>query len=160
VDTETVDRQFSALQHQAQQIAPLIQTLADKLAAAATAGDPNAREWALDLKEIALAIRDEQSTTTELLQAIHALVDNHVSATEPSAPAYYPPTAQYAQPPQYQAPQPPQYQAPYQPQYQQPAPSGGGTLQRFLGGRFGQAIVTGAGIGIGDDIVNSIFDRF
>jgi hypothetical protein len=36
----------------------------------------------------------------------------------------------------------------------------GGTLQRFLGGRFGQAIVTGAGIGIGDDIVNSIFDRF
>jgi hypothetical protein len=33
-------------------------------------------------------------------------------------------------------------------------------LQRFLGGRFGQAIVTGAGIGIGDDLVNSIFDRF
>jgi hypothetical protein len=32
-------------------------------------------------------------------------------------------------------------------------------LQRFLGGRFGQAIVTGAGIGIGDDIVNGIFDR-
>ena len=61
---------------------------------------------------------------------------------------YYPPPAQYAQPPQ------------YQPQYQQPAPAGGGTLQRFLGGRFGQAIVTGAGIGIGDDIVNSIFDRF
>jgi hypothetical protein len=97
----------------------------------------------------ALAIRDEQSTTTELLQAIHALVDNHVAPTEPSAPPYYPPPAQYAQPPQ--------YQAPYQPQYQQP---GGGALQRFLGGRFGRAIVTGAGIGIGDDIVNSIFDRF
>jgi hypothetical protein len=28
----------------------------------------------LDLKEIALAIGDEQSTTTELLQAIHAPV--------------------------------------------------------------------------------------
>jgi hypothetical protein len=121
------------------------------LSTAAAAGDPNAREWALDLKEIALSIRDEQSTTTELLQAIHALVDNHVASTEPSAPSYYPPTAQYAQPPQYR----PQYQ----PQYQQPAPSGG-TLQRFLGGRFGQAIVTGAGIGIDDDIVNSIFDRF
>ena len=39
MDTETVDRQFSALQHQAQQTAMLIQTLADKLAAAATAGD-------------------------------------------------------------------------------------------------------------------------
>jgi hypothetical protein len=151
VDTETVDRQFSALQHQAQQTATLLQTLAEKLATAATAGDLNAREWGLDLKEIALAIRDEQSTTTELLQSIHALVDDHVAATEPSAPAYYPPTAQYAQPPQ--------YQASYQPQYQQPAPSGGGALQRFLGGRFGQAIVTGAGIGIGDDIVNSIFDR-
>jgi hypothetical protein len=151
VDTETVDRQFSALQQQAQQTATLIQTLAGKLSTAAAAGDPNAREWALDLKEIALSIRDEQTTTTELLQAIHALVDNHVAATEQSAPSYYPPTAQYAQPPRYQ----PQYQ----PQYQQPAPSGG-TLQRFLGGRFGQAIVTGAGIGIGDDIVNSIFDRF
>ena len=60
---------------------------------------------------------------------------------------YYPPAAQ------------PQYQAPFPPQYQPPAPSGGGGLQRFLSGRFGQAIVTGAGIGIGDDIVNSIFDR-
>ena len=157
MDTETVDRQFDALQQQAQQTAALIQTLAGKLSTAAAAGDPNAREWALDLKEIALAIRDEQSTTTELLQAIHALVDNHVATAEP---AYYPPPAQYAQPPQYQAPQQPQYQPAYQPQYQQPAPAGGGTLQRFLGGRFGQAIVTGAGIGIGDDIVNSIFDRF
>lgn len=155
MDTETVDRQFSALQQQAQQTGTLLQTLAGKLSTASAAGDPNAREWALDLKEIALAIRDEQSTTTELLQAIHALVDNHVAATEPSAPPYYPPTAQYAQPPQYE----PRYQPQYQPQYQQPAPAGGG-LQRFLGGRFGQAIVTGAGIGIGDDIVNSIFDRF
>jgi hypothetical protein len=154
VDTETVDRQFTALQQQAQQTATLIQTLAGKLSTAAGVGDPNAREWALDLKEIALAIRDEQSTTTELLQAIHGLVDNHVAAAEPSAPQYYPSTAQYAQPPQYQ----PQYAPQYQPQYQQPAPSGGGGLQRFLGGRFGQAIVTGAGIGIGDDIVNSIFD--
>ena len=116
MDTETVDRQFNALQQQAQQTATLIQTLAGKLSTAAAAGDPNAREWALDLKEIALAIRDEQSTTTELLQAIHALVDNHVATAEPSMPPYYPPPAQYAQPPQYQAPS--------QPQYQQPAPKG------------------------------------
>jgi hypothetical protein len=155
VDTETVDRQFNALQQQAQQTATLIQTLAGKLSTAAAAGDPTAREWALDLKEIALAIRDEESTTTELLQAIHALVDNHVAAAEPSPQPYYPPPGPYPQPPQYQAP----YQPQYQPAYQQPAPAGGGTLQRFLGGRFGQAIVTGAGIGIGDDIVNSIFDR-
>jgi len=150
VDTDTVDRQFSALQQQAEQTASLIATLAGKLSAAAAGGDPNAREWGLDLKEIALAVRDEQSTTTELLQAIHALIDNHVSAAPapapPTQPAYYPPPAEYSQPPQ------------YQPSYQQPA-QGGGTLQRFLGGRFGQAMVTGAGIGIGDDLVNSIFGR-
>jgi hypothetical protein len=163
VDTDTVDRQFSALQQQAQQTASLIAALAGKLSTAAAAGEPNAREWGLDLKEIALAIRDEQSTTTELLQAIHALIDSHVSAASSQSPAppaqpaaYYPPPTEYSQPPQYQ----PSYQQPtqYQPSYQQPA-QGGGTLQRFLGGRFGQAIVTGAGIGVGDDIVNSIFDR-
>jgi hypothetical protein len=154
VDTETVDRQFSELQQQAQQTATLIQALAAKLSAAATS-DTNVREWALDLKEIALAVRDEQSTTTELLQTIHGLVDDHVQQVP--APAAYPPPVEYSQPQQYQ-PQPPPYQPSYQPQYQQPA-QGGGTLQRFLGGRFGQAIVSGAGIGIGDDLVNSIFDR-
>jgi hypothetical protein len=168
VDTDTVDRQFSALQQQAQQTASLIAALAGKLSTAATAGDPNAREWGLDLKEIALAIRDEQSTTTELLQAIHALIDSHVTAASSQSPAqsptpatqpaaYYPPPTEYSQPPQYQ-PSYSQQPTQYQPSYQQPA-QGGGTLQRFLGGRFGQAIVTGAGIGIGDDIVNSIFDR-
>jgi len=141
MDTETVDRQFSALQQQAEQTASLIAALAQKLSTAAGGGDVNAREWGLDLKEIALAIRDEQTTTTALLQAIHALVDNHVTAAAPPAP----PQA-YIQPQQ------------YQPGYPQPTQGGGG-LQRFLGGRFGQAIVTGAGIGIGDDIVNSIFDR-
>jgi hypothetical protein len=34
---------------------------------------------------------------------------------------------------------------------------GGGALQRFLGGGFGRAIVTGAGFGIGDDLINKIF---
>jgi hypothetical protein len=146
MNTETVDRQFSALQSQADQTSSLIRALADKLSEAAAGGDPNAREWGLDLKEIALAIRDEQTTTTELLQAIHGLVDDHVTSVQPQV-AYSAPTTY--------APAPPQYQ---QPQYQQPG-AGGGTLQRFLSGRFGQAMVTGAGIGIGDDIVNSIFDR-
>jgi len=87
VDTDTVDRQFNALQQQAQQTGSLIAALAGKLSTAAAAGDPNAREWGLDLKEIALAIRDEQSTTTELLQAIHALIDNHVAAAAPPSAA-------------------------------------------------------------------------
>jgi hypothetical protein len=149
MDTATVDSQYAALQQQAQQTSSLLQALAGKLSTVAAAGDTNAREWALDLKEIALAIRDEESSTTQLLTAIHALVDNHVQS---AAPLYQAPEPQY-QPQQYQ----PQYpaQQPYQPQYQQQ----GGALQHFLGGRFGQAIVNGAGFGIGDDIVNSIFDR-
>lgn len=57
MDTGTLDRQFSALQQQARQTASLIATLAGKLSTAAAAGDPNACEWGLDLKEIALAIR-------------------------------------------------------------------------------------------------------
>jgi hypothetical protein len=92
----------------------------------------------LDLKEIALGVQQEEGQTSLLPQSVHSMVDNHV---------------QTAVPPQYQQPQyqQPQYQ---QPQYQQ---QGGGTLQRFLGGGFGRAIVTGAGFGIGDDLINKIF---
>ena len=150
MDADTVDQRFTELQQRTQQTATLVAALADKLSAAV--GDPNAREWSLDLREIALALRDELSTTTELLQAIHALVDSHVQqATVPQ------PAPIQAAAPQYQQSAP--YQPQYAPQYQYQPAQGGGTLQRFLGGRFGQAIVTGAGIGIGDDIVNGIFDR-
>jgi hypothetical protein len=148
VDPETVDQNYAQLQQQGQQTAALIQALASKLQAAATAGDPNAREWALDLKEITLGVQQEEGQVSLLLQSIHSLVDNHVQNAVP--PEYQQP--QYQQP-QYQQPQyqQPQYQ---QPQYQQ---GGGGTLQRFLGGGFGRAIVTGAGFGIGDDLINKIF---
>jgi hypothetical protein len=132
VDPETVDRNYAQLQQQAQQTAAQIQTLAAKLQAAAAAGDPNAREWMLDLKEITLGVQQEQGQVSLLLQSIHSMVNNHVQGM----------------------PQP-QYQQPgYQPQYQQGA---GGMLQQFLGGGFGRAIVTGAGFGIGDDIINAIF---
>jgi hypothetical protein len=155
MDAETVDREYAALQQKGQQTASLIQTLAGKLSTAAAAGDANAREWQLDLKEIALAIREEEDTATSLLQAIHAMVDNHVQSVAASQPApYQPPQPEYQQPAPYQPP--PVYQQPVyaEPQYQ---PAGGGTLSRFLGGNFGRAIVTGAGFGIGDDIINSIF---
>jgi hypothetical protein len=140
VDPETVEANYAQLQQQGQQTAALIQALAGKLQAAATAGDTNAREWMLDLKEVALGVQQEEGQTSLLLQSIHSMVDNHV---------------QTAVPPQYQQ-QPPQYQQQYQqqPQYQQ---QGGGALQRFLGGGLGRAIVTGAGFGIGDDLINKIF---
>jgi hypothetical protein len=133
VDPETVDQNYAQLQQQAQQTAAQIQSLASKLQAAAAAGDPNAREWMLDLREITLGVQQEQGQVSLLLQSIHSMVDNHVQAM--------------AQP-QYQQPG---YQ---QPQYQQ---GSGGMLQQFLGGGFGRAIITGAGFGIGDDIINKIF---
>jgi hypothetical protein len=152
MDADTVDREYAALQQQAQQTSTLIQTLAGKLSSAAAAGDANAREWQLDLKEIALAIRDEESQATSLLQAIHAMVDNHMQAAPPVPQPQYQPPAYQQPPPAYQPA--PAYEPQYAPGYGQ---SGGGTLQRFLGGTFGRAIVTGAGFGIGDDIVNRIF---
>jgi hypothetical protein len=156
VDPETVDQNYAQLQQQGQQTTALIQALAGKLQAAAAAGDSNAREWVLDLREITLGVQQEEGQMSLLLQSIHSMVGNHVQAVTPAAqPQYQQP--QYQQP-QYQQPQyqQPQYQ---QPQYQQGAGAMGGmgTLQRFLGGGFGRAIVTGAGFGIGDDIINKIF---
>jgi hypothetical protein len=143
VDPETIDQNYAQLQQQGQQTAGLIQALAGKLQAAAAAGDTNAREWMLDLKEITLGVQQEEGQVSLLLQSIHSMVDNHVQAS--------------TVPPEYQQ-QPPQYQQQpqYRPQYQQGA-GGMGGLQRFLGGGFGRAIVTGAGFGIGDDLINKIF---
>ena len=137
MDSETIDQNYAQLEQQAQQTTQLIQTLAGKLQTASAAGDPNAREWLLDLKEITLGVQQEQGQTSLLLQSIHAMIDNHVQ-TAAAAP---------------------------QPQYQQ-APmmggamggmGGGGMLQRFLGGGMGHAMMAGAGFGIGDQLINQIF---
>ena len=155
MDPQTVDQNYAQLQQQGQQTASLLQTLAGKLQAAAAAGDTNAREWMLDLKEIALGVQQEEGQVSLLLQSIHSMVDNHVQST--GQPGY-----------QQQGYQQPGYQQGYQqqqPGYQQQGGmggmggmgGGGGMLQSFLGGGFGRAIVTGAGFGIGDDIINKIF---
>ncbi len=107
--------------------------MAHKLQSAAQNGDPNAREWMLDLREVALGIQNEQNQTSNLLQALHNFVANQLQ--QPAPPLYQ---------------QPPQLQ---QPGYQQQATSGtaaGGLLGRFTGGGFGRAIATGAGFGIGN----------
>jgi len=161
VDPQTVDQIYAQLQQQGQQTAALIQALAGKLQAAAAAGDTNAREWMLDLKEVALGVQQEEGQVSLLLQSIHSMVDNHVQST--GQPGYQ--QQGYQQPqPGYQQPQPGYQQQGYQPQpgyqqgYQQGGMmGGGGMLQSFLGGGFGRAIVSGAGFGIGDDIINKIF---
>jgi hypothetical protein len=159
VDPQTVDQSYAQLQQQAQHTSALIQALASKLQAAAAAGDSNAREWMLDLKEVTLGVQQEEGQVQLLLQNIHSMVDNHVQATQPG---YQQPGYQqqgYQQQPGYQ--QGYQQQPGYQQQggYQQGGGmgGGGGMLQNFLGGGFGRAIVSGAGFGIGDDIINKIF---
>jgi hypothetical protein len=148
VDPETVDQNYAQLQQQAQQTAAQIQALASKLQAAAAAGDPNAREWMLDLKEITLGVQQEQGQVSLLLQSIHSMVNNHVQGM--GQPGY--------QQPGYQQPgyQPGYQQAGYQ-QSQYRQQGSGGMLQQFLGGGFGRAIMTGAGFGIGDEIIRDIF---
>ena len=107
MDPDTVDQNYSQLQQQAQQTGQLVQTLSGKLQAASQSGDPNAREWLLDLKEIALGIQQEQGQVTLLLQSIHSMVDNHVQSLAATPPV----PAPVQQAPVQQAPvQQPQYQ--------------------------------------------------
>jgi hypothetical protein len=157
VDPQTVDQNYAQLQQQGQQTAALIQALAGKLQTAAAAGDTNAREWMLDLKEVALGVQQEEGQVSLLLQSIHSMVDNHVQSG--GQPGYQQQQPGYQQ--GYQQQQPGYQQGYRQPQgYQQGGMmggGGGGMLQSFLGGGFGRAIVTGAGFGIGDDIINKIF---
>jgi hypothetical protein len=53
-----------------------VQGLAEKMQAAAKAGDANATEWLTDLKTIAEDGNAEQSQANALLQAIHAFITN------------------------------------------------------------------------------------
>jgi hypothetical protein len=135
-----------------------ITNLAQKLQAAANAGDQNAREWLLDLKEVTLGFQQEQNQVTLLLQSIHSFVAN-----QQQQPVYQQQPPQYQQP-QYQQPQyqQPQYQQPQyqqQPVYyqQQPVYQQQGGFGGFMHSTFGQAIATGAGFAIGEDIINDIF---
>ena len=138
MDIQTIDQNYEQLQQQSQQTVQAITNLAQKLQAAANNGDQQAREWLLDLKEITLGFQQEQNQVTLLLQSIHQFVANQSQQQPPV----------YQQPPQYQQPM---YQ---QPVYQQPMYGGYGG---FMGSSFGQAIATGAGFAIGEDIINDIF---
>jgi hypothetical protein len=140
MDIRTIDENYEQLRRQSQDTVQAIQNLAQKLQATANDGDQRAREWLLDLKEITIGFRAEQHQVTNLLQAIHLYVENQPQQVHQQQPY---PQPQYQQP-QYQHPpvsqQPPVYQR-------------GG----FFGSTFGQAIATGAGFAIGEDIIDDIF---
>jgi hypothetical protein len=124
-----------------------MQALAAKLQTAAQSGDQNAREWMLDLREIALALQAEESQVGSLLQAMHGFAVNAMQ--QPPVP--YPQTA-----PGY-APQAPAYGQPGYPQPGYGVPQGTNPIQGFLSSGFGRAVEMGLGFGLGDDLMNKIF---
>ena len=129
MDTATIDQAYGQLQAEFKDVATSVQELAGKLQTASQTGNPDAKEWLLDLKQIALDVKDEQVQVNELLQAIHGFVANSNEQIQ-----------QYQQGPQ------------------QGAMGGrGGMFGGFLGGGFGRAMEMGAGIGLGEDLINSIF---
>jgi hypothetical protein len=141
MDVETVDREFGQLQQEAQLVAQTIEAFAGKLQAAGDAGDANAKSWILDLKGIALQIQQEQLQVQSLLDALHDLAASNLPAT---APGFAAPQAAPAA------------------QVVTPAESTQPTKHGFLSSNFGQAVTTGAGMGAGfgltESLLSSIFN--
>jgi hypothetical protein len=140
MDIQTIDQQYSQLQSASQQVEQELRELATKLQAESTSGNSQAREWVLDLKEIALAIQSQQQQTMNLLQAIHGFVANQNQAYTQG----YPQAVQGG------------YQQPGYVPGGVPAQSTGG-LGGFLQSGFGRAMEMGLGFGLGDDLMRKLF---
>jgi hypothetical protein len=144
MDIQSIDREYDALQTQSQQTIQALQTLGGKLQTASQSGNQDAREWLLDLRELALSFQSEQNRMNNLLQALHGLI----ASQQQSAPVYQQP-----------APQPSSVwnaaPAPQQPAYE-PQPAQGG-FGGFLNSSLGRGLAMGAGFGIADDLIKDIF---
>jgi hypothetical protein len=150
MDIQTIDSQYAQLQTQAQQTIGELQALAQKLQTASQGGNKDAREWLLDLKSIALAIQAEQNQVANLLGALHNFVAAQVQQLPQTVPQSMPQPG-WGNQPQYPQQQPYPQAQPY------PQQGGGGLLGEIFNSGFGRAMVTGAGFGIGDDLINKIF---
>lgn len=143
MDLTTVEQQYNQLQQENQGVVQALQALAGKLKTAADGGNPDAREWMLDLKELALNIQAEQQQVMMLMQAMHQAVQNDVAGMQQGSGGQwqpgYPQTPQIGQSQGY------------------PQQQGGGFLNSLEHSGFGQMLMMGAGFGIGDDLINSIF---
>ncbi len=163
MDAQTIDQEYAKLQTEFQDVAKTVQGLAEKMQAAEKAGDTNATDWLSDLKLIAQDISDEQTQANTLLQAIHGWVNDLAQASEA--------TEAEAKPPLYAVGHEPEEQPQQQPAYQQQSRGmfggmgggmmgggmGGSPFGGFLGGGFGQAMMMGGGIGLGESLIGSIF---
>ncbi len=148
MDVETIDRQYAQLQSASQQVYQELKDLAAKLQTESGNGNQQAREWVLDLKEIALAIQSQQQQTANLLQAIHGFVANQNQAYTAAYPGQGYPQTNYPQSGFSQSGFS-QTGAPMQPRQ--------GGLGGFLQSGFGRAMEMGLGFGLGDDLIKKIF---
>jgi len=158
MDTQTIDQEFEKLQTEFQDVAKTVLGLAGKLQAAASSGDANATEWLADLKQVASDIDDEQTQAKVLLLAVHGLISNVAQADPSDHPPLYAPGHEPQEAPQQQQ----------QPSYQQRGGMmgggmmgggmmGGGMMGGYFGGGFARAMEMGAGIGLGQSLISSIF---
>jgi hypothetical protein len=154
LDYQTAESQALQLQQQASQVAQRLKDLADKLQTKVT--DPNlSRELMLDLREAAIAMQQQNQSALALIQQmaqyIYAL-ENNLGAMQSQA-AMHP---QASMQPRGWAGQPwgaQAYQAyPTYPSYPTATSGFMGNLVTGLG--------LGAGFGIGEDLVDSIFGRW
>ncbi len=134
MDLQTVEQQYQQLQNEAQSVSQALQALTAKMQQGAEK-NPDSRDWLLDLKQLALNIQQEQMQVMALMQAMHQAVQNDFQQPQQWQPGY---------------PQTPQQGFSQQNQ-------GGGFLNSLEHSGFGQALMMGAGFGIGDDLINSIF---
>ena len=154
MDIQTVDQCWQQVQAQDQTINQSLQALAGKLQTAAAAGNADAREWLLDLRELALGFQGQQQQAALLLQAIHTMLQNEHAQLQQAPQAAYPQQAY----PQGGYPQQGYPQQAY-PQGGYPQQGGGmmGALGGLLNSGFGRALEMGAGFGLGEDLINKIF---
>lgn len=135
MDVATVDSQYQLLEQETQQTVQSLQLLATKMQGADQSGDANAKEWLLDLRNVALQVQQEQLQMQSLLQALHGFAVNALQQAQPGTAAVQPTATQ----PAVSANQP------------------GNTLQNFMGSGFGRAIEMGAGFGLANQLIGSIF---
>jgi hypothetical protein len=151
VDYETAETQAVQLQQQANQVTQKLKELADKLQAKVT-DQSLSRELILDLREGAIAIQQQNQSALMLIQQmaqyIHSLESN-LAALEPQAPVL----PQGPMQPRGWAAQP--WGAQPQPYQAYPTPPTSGFMGNLASG-FG----IGAGFGLGEDLVESIFGRW
>jgi hypothetical protein len=153
MDTQTIDQEYEKLEGEFEDVAKTVQGLVGKLQAAEKAGDANATEWLGDLKLIVQDISDEQTQAKVLLLAIHGFFKNVVDAQAAADPEDKPPLFAPGHEPAAQ-PEP-------EPVYRQRGMfggmMGGPMMGGYMGGGFARAMEMGAGIGLGQSLIGSIF---